>query len=130
MAETISIIGNIATVCALVWAIITTARTRRDLLKETRRQFDLGILAEMWRVLSETGSVSPLQGHVGALVRDRNNSPDLALLRAYLGVKPDAAGQSLLEGMASMKSTDRTLLDAAQAEIDDAINRRISAVRG
>ncbi len=126
MLDVIEIIGTVATVLALVWAIVATVQTRRDLLEETRRQFDLGLLAEMWKVLGETGNVSALRGHVGALIRDRNDAPDLPLLRAYLGVKPDSSGQSLLVGMDGLKATDQRLIDAAQAEIDEAINRRVA----
>lgn len=124
----INIVGTVATVLALLWAIFATVRARQDLLKESRRQFDLGLLADMWKVLCESGDVGALQGHVGALVRNRNDSPDLPLLRAYLGVKPDPVGQTLLQGFEGLKTSDQRLIDAIQTELDDAINRRVDTL--
>ena len=126
MTDVIDVVGAVATVIALIWAIVATIRTRRDMLEETRKQFELGLLADMWKVLSETRDVSALQGHVGALIRDRNDSPDLPLLRSYLGVKPDPTGQSLLFGVEDRLATDSHLISDVQDEIDEAINRRVS----
>ncbi len=113
---------------AIIYAAWQAAQSKRDLIRERRLEFELGLLAEIRRQMSIT-QLQHLSGYVGALIVDPADETDIPVLRAALGVKDGPEGRRRLESLReevldSSSRFDRTLV-AAQDEVDIAIQRRI-----
>lgn len=114
---------------AIVYAAWQNSKTKRDLIRERRLEFELGLLAEIRRQMSVT-QFQHLAGYVGALVTNPSDEADLALLRAAIGVKSGPIGRARRDEVAKdarTRGADRQAewLLAAAAEVDAAIQRRL-----
>lgn len=121
------LVGALLAAVAIGYAAWQASRSKRDLIRERRLEFELGLLAEMRRQMSIT-QLQHLSGYVGALIVDPSDETDIPVLRAALGVKSGPKGARRRDELAHANgSGDRfsRWLVEAESEIDTAIQRRI-----
>lgn len=126
-------IGALLAAVAIWYAFRQSAAAKRDLIRERRLEFELGILADLRRQMGVT-KLSHISGYVAALVRDPADETDLPLLRSAIGVKPGPRGSELREAVVGgdregSGEAQSRLLRAAQVEVDEAIQRRFESER-
>lgn len=122
------LVGALLAALAIVYAAWQAAQSKRDLIRERRLEFELGLLAEIRRQMSIT-QLQHLSGYVGALIVDPADESDIPVLRAALGVKDGPEGRRRLESLRARTQGaggrfDGTLQEV-QREVDIAIQRRI-----
>lgn len=121
------LVGALLAAAAIGYAAWQAARSKRDLIRERRLEFELGLLAEIRRQMSIT-QLQHLSGFVGALIVDPGDETDIPLLRAAIGVKSGPKGTRRRDELAESNGPgDRfsRWLTEATVEVDDAIQRRI-----
>lgn len=123
-------IGALMAAGAIVYAAMQARNLKRDMIRERRLEFELGLLAEIRRQMSIT-QFQHLSGHVGALVSDPTDESELAILRASVGVNaPEGAIRRKKDIVADAKRKEEdvqtALLKIAREEVDAAIRRRLS----
>lgn len=123
------LVGALLAAVAIAYAAWQAAQSKRDLIRERRLEFELGLLAEIRRQMSIT-QLQHLSGYVGALIVDQADETDIPVLRAALGVKSGPEGERRRDELAAEESSGRgdrfsRWLEEAQREVDAAIQRRI-----
>jgi hypothetical protein len=122
------LVGALLAAVAIGYAAWQAAQSKRDLIRERRLEFELGLLAEMRRQMSVT-QLQHLSGYVGELIVDPADETDIPVLRAALGVKSGPKGTRRRDELANDASGrgDRfsRWLAEAEKEVDAAIQRRI-----
>jgi hypothetical protein len=123
------LVGALLAAVAIIYAARQSAQAKRDLVRERRLEFELGLLAEIRRQLSIT-QFQHLSGYVGALIVDGTDETDIPLVRAVVGTKSGPEGRRLRDQVredAKKRSAGEQsdLLKAAAGEIDAAIQRRL-----
>lgn len=122
-----AILGVLVAVAAFIFSIVHTGRARRDMARERRLEFELQLLAETRRVLTNERSTAGVAGYVGALVRDES-SDELQLLRAAIGIRSNKAGRTAFDELERNKTDEATLLSQYEREVDIAIQRRLPSL--
>jgi hypothetical protein len=123
------LVGALLAAYAIFYASRQSAEAKRDLIRERRAEFELGLLAEIRRQMSIT-QFQHLAGYVGALIPNSVDETDLPALRAAIGVKAGPNGQRYVdevraEARGARQDAQHQLLITAQIEVDDAIQRRL-----
>jgi hypothetical protein len=121
--------GALLAGAAIAYAAWQAAQSKKDLVRERRLEFELGLLAELRTQMSIT-QFQHVSGYVGALVRSSDDETDLPVLRAVVGVKSGPRGNQLKRdssAAAKERGVDPhgELLKVAVGEIDAAIERRL-----
>ena len=126
IADFSGLAGAVLAAVAIWYAAWQSARSKRDLIRERRLDFELGLLVEIRSQMATTG-LAHLSGYVGALIIQPSNETDLPLLRAAIGVKAGPEGKRLLLALGQHGSRDQQGLRVkeAEAEVDASIQRRI-----
>lgn len=123
------LVGALFAAYAIYYASRQSTEAKRDLIRERRAEFELGLLAEIRRQMSIT-QFQHLAGYVGALIADSADETDLPALRAAIGVKSGPNGRRYVanvraEAKGERQDAQQQLLRTAQIEVDDAIQRRL-----
>ncbi len=124
------VVGALLAGLAIAYAAWQSVQTKRDLTRERRIEFELGLLAEIRRQMSIT-QFQHLSGYVGALIPDSNDESDLPVLRAIVGTKSGPTGRQKrdqIRDSSRSRSADvqSEWLRAAAVEVDTAIDQRLS----
>lgn len=124
------VVGVLLAAFAVWYASRQSADAKRDLIRERRLEFELGLLAEIRRQMSVT-QLAHLSGYVGALIRNADDEQDLPVLRALIGTKSGPKGIELKRSIvgnepAGSSDVQRRLLDRSIGEVDEAIDRRLN----
>ncbi|MFI6832802.1 hypothetical protein ACIBG5_37205 [Kribbella sp. NPDC050241] len=123
------VIGALLAAAAIWYAFRQSAAAKRDLIRERRLEFELGLLAQLRHQMSIT-RFGHISGYVGALVRDSANETDLPLIRAVVGIKAGPKGAAIKADIvgdepAIASEVQERLLARGYKEVDEAIQRRL-----
>jgi hypothetical protein len=123
------VVGALLAALAIAYAARSAAQSKRDLIRERRLVFELGLLAEIRRQIGFT-QFAHLSGYVGALIRDANDETDLPVLRTAIGTKGGPIGHNLTSNIVGDRprgssEAQQLLLARATQEVDEAIDRRL-----
>jgi hypothetical protein len=125
------LIGAALAAVAIAYAARQSAEAKRQLVRERRIEFELGLLAEIRRQMSMT-DLQHLAGYVGALITDPEDETDLPTLRAAIGVKGGPRGEARQAQIEAQESYQPSVYGSmgvikreAEAEVDAAISRRL-----
>jgi hypothetical protein len=126
VADFSGLAGALLAAFAIWYASRQSSQSKRDLIRERRLEFELGLLVEIRSQMAITG-LAHLSGYVGALIIDPSDETDLPLLRAAIGMKPGPEGerQLLALGQQGSPAQQRMRVEKAEAEVDASIQRRI-----
>lgn len=121
--------GALLAAFAIWYASRQSLNAKRDLVRERRAEFELGLLAEIRHQISLT-QLQHLAGYVGALIIDAGDETDLPVLRAAIGIKSGPEGRQRRDKLAqdakaSGKDRQSEWLRVATDEVDTAIQRRL-----
>ncbi|MFC6712448.1 hypothetical protein [Branchiibius cervicis] len=124
------LLGVAIAVYAIYYASQQAEQTRRDVIRERRAEFDLGLLVKLRHQMSLTGE-QHISGYVDALIRDPADEEDLPITRAVVQRKAGPLGTAELAKLkgaaADVWAAKSIYLPRMEREVDEAIQRRLTA---
>lgn len=130
IADFSGLAGALLAALAIWYAAWQSDRSKRDLIRERRLDFELGLLVKIRSQMATMG-LAHLSGYVGALIIRPSDETDLPLLRAAIGVKAGPEGKRLLLalGQGGSLNLQGLRIKEAELEVDASIQRRIEEAK-
>ncbi|MFD7023435.1 hypothetical protein [Promicromonospora sukumoe] len=122
------LVGAFLAASAIWYASRQSVNAKRDLARERRTEFELGLLANIRHQMSIT-KFQHLAGYVGALIVDATDETDLPVLRAIIGIKSGPLGilrkEKIKQSTSVIHQQEEERMRVATEEVDAAIQRRL-----